>query len=292
MAFFAAATLFGASCVPQAKYDQLAQDCTSQSAKADRDQKAAAAEMAELKRTLREAETASQVRDEKLSELTTANHNAQAQIDSAAAWNQQLRDELGRVGADVDKVQADRGVIAMALQEARARLDLLRRAQASAEARTALFRDLATKFAPLIAAQQLAVGSRDSRLTITIPSDLLFDGGHADVDPRGRGVVLQLAKALSAAPQRFQIAVHTDKSPAGGAFATRWDLSVARAGEIVKLLVVSGVREAALSAAGFADGDPLTPNDTAAARAKNRRVEITVRPDAEDLVVAPQWPPN
>ena len=95
----------------------------------------------------RAAEATTQERDANLSELsTTSAHNVQAQLDEATAINQQLRGELQRLGKDVDKILAERGTLAKALDDAKARLDELRKAQAAAESRTQLFRDLGRRF--------------------------------------------------------------------------------------------------------------------------------------------------
>ena len=88
---------------------------------------------------------------------TTTSHNVQAQLDEATAINQQLRGELERLGKDADKLLAERGTLSKALDDAKDRLDELRKAQAAAEARTQLFHDLAHRFKPLIDAGQLRI---------------------------------------------------------------------------------------------------------------------------------------
>src|SRR5450432_3527126 len=88
--------------------------------------------------------------DREVADATKAQADADAkQKDAAAqiqALQQQLRGELERLGKDVDKVLADRGTLAKALDDAKSRLDELRKAQAAAESRTLLFRDFGQRF--------------------------------------------------------------------------------------------------------------------------------------------------
>jgi chemotaxis protein MotB len=56
----------------------------------------------------------------------------------------------------------------------------------------------------------------------------------------------------------------------------------------VKLLIAQGDAPKALSAAGYGEFDPVATNDTADGRAKNRRIEITLQPNLDELVGAPQ----
>jgi chemotaxis protein MotB len=100
----------------------------------------------------------------------------------------------------------------------------------------------------------------------------------------------QVARVLATIPGRaFQVAGHTDNVPIDSArFPSNWELSTARAVEVVKLLVSQGVGPKTLSAAGYGEFDPVASNDAPDGRAKNRRIEITLQPNLDELVVAPQ----
>jgi len=68
---------------------------------------------------------------------------------------------------------------------------------------------------------------------------------------------------------------HTDRRPINTfAFPSNWELSTARATEVVKFLIDQGVPPERLAAAGFADQQPLDPADTEAAYERNRRIEL------------------
>jgi len=107
-------------------FDQCVSDAASYKAATDQKQKQDAASIVDLQARLVAAESATQDRDSKLSDLSTSAHNLQAQLDEATAINQQLRGALERLGKDVDKILVDKGTLAKALDDAKARLEELR----------------------------------------------------------------------------------------------------------------------------------------------------------------------
>jgi chemotaxis protein MotB len=261
-------------------------------AAADAKQRDDAAQLLALQERLTAAESATQDRDTKLSELSTSAHNLQAQLDEATAINQQLRGELQRLGKDVDKVLAERGTLAKALDDAKARLEELRKAQAAAEARAALFRDFAQRFKPLTDAGQLVVEARRGQLVMVVTGDLLFEPGKADIRSAGKGVLMEVARALqssggaAAAPRRFLVTDHVDDEapPKGHKARSPWDLTAVRAAAVVEYLVSLGVPAGALVAAGAAASDPRVAGSKPEDRAKNRRLEIALLPGVDDAL--------
>jgi chemotaxis protein MotB len=281
-----------AACVPKNKYDALLADSQSAHAQlvasAERE-KAQEAEIAKLRQDLADADTQTQQRDQKLSDLTTSDHNVQAQLDEATAINAKLRGELERLGKNVDSMLQEKGTLSKALDDARTRLEELRKAQAAAEARAQLFQQFMQKFKKMIDAGQLKVATRAGRLVIQLPNDVLFDSGQTAIKPAGKEALTQVGKVLATVHGRsFQVAGHTDTVPIQTArFPSNWELSTARAVEVVKLLLAQGVAAQALSAAGYGEFDPVGGNDTADGKAKNRRIEITLQPNLDELVAAP-----
>jgi len=281
------------ACVEKAKYDAAiadAQTAHAQLTAGAAREKAQDDEIAKLKQDLANAESQTQDRDQKLSDLSTADHNLQAQLDEATAINAKLRGELERLGKNVDSMLKEKGTLAKALDDAKTRLDELRKAQAAAEARAQLFQQFVQKLKKMIDAGQLKVATRAGRLVIQLPNDVLFDSGQTAIKPSGKEALGQLAKVLVSVHGRtFQVAGHTDNVPIQTArFPSNWELSTARAVEVVKLLVAQGVDGHELSAAGYGEFDPIAGNDTADGRAKNRRIEITLQPNLDELVAAPE----
>jgi chemotaxis protein MotB len=294
--FLAAAASIGSAsslgCVSKIIYDREVASAAKAQADADAKQKDDASQIQTLQQQISAAEATTQDRDSKLSELSTTSHNLQAQLDEATAINQQLRGELERLGKDVDKILADRGTLAKALDDAKTRLDELRKAQAAAETRTQLFQDLGRRFQALVNAGQLRVESRGNRLVVNVKGDLLFDAGHAELRSAGKGALMEIARALETAPpgsaRRFLVTASVDDEPVKSKrFESSWELTTARAVTVVKYLVSLGVPASSLSAAGAGSFDPLGPNDSTEARARNRRVEIGLLPGSEDPAAPP-----
>jgi chemotaxis protein MotB len=188
-------------CVPKTRYDKLVAESTQAKLDADAKQKETDARVADLEQQLTAVQASLQDRDAKLSDLSTQNHNVQAALDEQTAMNEQLRDELGRLGKDVDKILADKGTLAKALDDAKARLDELRKAQAAGEARAALFKDFERRFKPLIDGGQLRIDTRRGELVMSVPSDYLFDPGHSELRAAGKGILMQVARTLTLASQ-------------------------------------------------------------------------------------------
>ena len=282
-----------AACVPQTKYDLLAKDARQGHDDAQRwatDDAAARREIARLNEGLNAASQLAAQRDQSLADAQGKTHDIQSKLDDAIAENEQLRKELTRLGKNADTLLAEKGSLANALAEAKARLEELRKAQAAADARAALFKQLALKFQKMIDAGQLKVALRNGRMVIQLANDVLFDSGQTDIKPTGQQALGQVASILKTIGDRhFQVAGHTDNVPIQtAAFRSNWELSTRRAVEVVHFLVAQGVASAMLSAAGYGEFDPIAANDTVANRGKNRRIEISLQPNIDELVAVPE----
>lgn len=270
-------------------YDQCVTDAAGYRAAAEAKQKEDAAAALALQERLTAAESATQDRDSKLADLSTSAHNMQAQLDEATAINQQLRGELQRLGKDVDKILADKGTLSKALDDAKARLDELRKAQAAAEARVMLFKDFGQRFKALVDAGQLRIEQRRGQLVLEVTGDLLFEPGHAEVRTAGKGVLLEVARALqtaSPATRRFLVTDHVDEeAPSKARHAkSALELTAERAVAVVELFASVGVPAGSLTAAAAGSSDPLVANDSAADRARNRRLEIALLPGPDEAL--------
>jgi chemotaxis protein MotB len=280
------------ACVTKDKYESAVQDAQKAQAAlaaAQDQQKAKEAEIAALRQSLTDAQGQMQERDQKLSDLSTSDHNLQAQLDEATAINAKMRAELERLGKNVDQMLQDKGTLSKALDDAKSRLEELRKAQAAAEARAQLFQQFVQKFKKMIDAGQLKIATRNGRLVLQLPNDVLFDSGQTLIKPAGKDALVQIAQVLKTVTGRkFQVAGDTDNVPIQTPrFPSNWELSTARAVEVVKLLIAQNVDPRSLSAAGYGEFDPMASNDGSDGRAKNRRIEISLQPNLDELVAAP-----
>ncbi len=284
--------LASVGCVSKGKYDEALSESGRLRERIQADSKADAArakELARVRHDLAVARSASVDLDERLALTQDTSASRKHELDDATALNASLRSELERLGKDVDKLLADRGALGSALDDAKRRLDELRRAQTAAEARAALFRSLALKLKKMIDARELSIVLRNGRMVLVLPNDVLFDSGKAQLKPAGKRALEQVAAALVTIRDRdFQVAGHTDNEPIRvSGYASNWQLSSARALAVVSLLESSGVSPEHLSAAGYAEFDPVADNATVDGKAKNRRIEITLQPAIDELVAVP-----
>jgi outer membrane protein OmpA-like peptidoglycan-associated protein len=105
---------------------------------------------------------------------------------------------------------------------------------------------------------------------------ILFQRASADLDRRSQATIAALARAANKCPEyRVEIEGHTD---AEGTVERNKNLSERRARAVLERLEAAGVNPARLTAVGYGEQRPIAPNDTAENRAKNRRIEFTVRP--------------
>jgi type VI secretion system protein ImpK len=111
---------------------------------------------------------------------------------------------------------------------------------------------------------------------VTIGGDGLFASGSAEVRREIAPLLMAIADALNQVPGQVTVTGHTDNVPIRSLrYPSNWVLSEARA-DAVRQILASRVAPDRLTAQGAADTQPVAPNDTAANRALNRRVEITL----------------
>lgn len=127
------------------------------------------------------------------------------------------------------------------------------------------------------------IDERGLRIRFTDP--LLFDLGKADLRPESVAVLRMVADSLSTLSNRIEVQGHTDNIPISTSyFRSNWDLSTARACEVLRFLIQEGgIDPGRLSAAGYGEYKPIAPNDSKENRSKNRRVELLVLNDEESL---------
>jgi chemotaxis protein MotB len=120
---------------------------------------------------------------------------------------------------------------------------------------------------------------------ISIADKLLFKSGSFVVTEKAKGVLEKVAKVINDKPDfEAMIEGHTDsRSYSNGVLVDNWDLSVKRSTSVIRILQGMGVNPAQLIAAGRSSYVPLTDNDTAMSRSKNRRTRVVVLPKIDQF---------
>ena len=133
----------------------------------------------------------------------------------------------------------------------------------------------------------LTVNVKNGKVYVSLAEQLLFASGSTDVDAKGVSALQQLAKAVK--DQRdihIMVEGHTDNVPISKKsqyMNDNWDLSVMRATSITKILTKAGVAPNQITAAGKGEFVPLAANTTPQNKQKNRRTEIIITPNLDEL---------
>lgn len=134
---------------------------------------------------------------------------------------------------------------------------------------------------------ELSMEIRDGKVYVSMSDQLLFKSGSTAVEPKGVEALKVLADVLNKNPD-IQILVegHTDNVPIKTAiFKDNWDLSVARATSITRLLNEKyAVTATRMTASGRGEYFPKAANDTQEGKAKNRRTEIILSPKLDEIM--------
>lgn len=130
--------------------------------------------------------------------------------------------------------------------------------------------------------QEKLVGVRlemeERGLIIRFAEQVFFDLGEAVLKPEAIRILEKLSGTLRELPNALRVEGHTDNWPIQTSrFPSNWELSVYRATNVVRHLIENENFDASkLSAAGYSEYRPVSPNDTAQNRALNRRVDIVI----------------
>lgn len=201
-----------------------------------------------------------------------------AHVQALSTKNTELMDRLNLAGAE-------KGSLSASLAEKERALEELRVRERQAQERLKTFQQMLDKFKAMIETGKLRVRVVRGRMVVELSENILFDSGKAALKREGEEALGQVADVLKSISNRdFQIAGHTDNIPIKSAkFPSNWELSTARAVEVTKFLAEKGVDPARLSAAGYADTQPVASNAEAEGRRQNRRIEIVLMPNLDEL---------
>jgi chemotaxis protein MotB len=141
-----------------------------------------------------------------------------------------------------------------------------------------LHKKIAARLAQPIAEKRVDI-ERDRRgIVISIRESGSFSVGSADLSSEARALLTELGDVLSGVGNQVRVEGHTDNTPIHTArFASNWELSTARATNVIAFLLDhTQVRADHLSASGYAEHHPHADNSSDANRTRNRRVDIVI----------------
>lgn len=127
--------------------------------------------------------------------------------------------------------------------------------------------------------EAIKVEVTEKGIAIKVSDPILFDIGKADIKPHFAGMLSEIFRIIDKVPDNeIRVEGHTDNTPIHTReFPSNWELSTARAVNVIKFLhTKGGIHPSRLSAVGYGEYRPVSPNTTLENRQKNRRIEIYV----------------
>lgn len=225
------------------------------------------------------------------------------QLEEANSANSALRQDQLRAAADIarlEKILSERSAsTGAAMSEMRRTIDRLeeeKRAltarleeeQLARQARLAemksTYDQLVEKMESEIERGEITISELQGQLTVNLVERILFDSGQADLKKAGIQVLHRVGDILKeVADKEIRVEGHTDNIPVSPrlkqTFASNWELSTARATNVVHFLQQhKGIPGGRLSVGGYGPYQPIASNQTAAGRAQNRRIQIVLVP--------------
>lgn len=143
---------------------------------------------------------------------------------------------------------------------------------------------LAQKLEDQIRSGEIEIEARGRKIIIRIRERGSFKSGSAEMADDYYNVMDEISKVLKQKPGKIEVQGHSDNIPIKTArFRSNWELSSARAVSVAHALMKGGgINEQRFAVSGYADTEPLAPNNSEANRARNRRVEIVIKQGLDD----------
>jgi chemotaxis protein MotB len=212
-------------------------------------------------------------------EKTAADCNA-----TLAKQTQDMKSTLDTTSKSAKTLEQQNQELMSNLNATKSELDQLRVLRAETEKRVAAIEDIQKQFARMINTGDLKVTSRRGSLVLSLPAEVLFPSGVAELSKDGEIKVIEVGLTLKKFPdRRFLVVGHSDNQPLkNSTFKDNWELSTARALNVTRTLVKAGMSPKNLVPAGVGEFDPIAKE-----RAKNRRIEIALLPAIEELPPLP-----
>jgi chemotaxis protein MotB len=179
-----------------------------------------------------------------------------------------------------DKLEADKNQEITNLQKEKAALEQQKTAlETTSQQNQAQYDALVKKLSTEVQQGQLQVRQYQNMLSVDVAEQIFFNSGHADLKNSGKAVLKKVGEALKSYDNKIiRVVGYTDNVPIAKAiqnvYPTNWELSVARATNVVRYLQDVGVPPERMVASGRGEYAPVASNDTPEGRQKNRRIEI------------------
>jgi chemotaxis protein MotB len=226
--------------------------------------------------------------DELNARFTTAIAGNRSENQKLLQELQAARDNLNRREGEVNEKQKELDRLLAEFREKEKRVNELQAILDKKEAELRSLRDKVMAALTGFTNKGLTVYTKDGKVYVSMDEKLLFASGSWDVGNEGKEAIREVAKVLAQNTDiNIMVEGHTDNLAMRGKGDVKdnLDLSVMRATAITRVLLENkGVAASRVTSAGRGEWMPIAKNDTPENRAKNRRSEIILTPNLDDLM--------
>ncbi|MDH4099442.1 MAG: OmpA family protein [Nitrospirota bacterium] len=153
--------------------------------------------------------------------------------------------------------------------------------------------DLSATLSKEISSGNIKISQGPEGITISVADSLLFEPEQAELSPAAEELLKKVAALLSPLTGEVVVEGHTDNIPVQTTrFPSNWELSSARAVNVVKNIINGGIAPGRLSAVGFGEFRPRVPNDPLKGAPENRRIDILIRNTVPKPVIQSEAKPS
>lgn len=215
------------------------------------------------------------------------------QYDALLAKNEKLQEENDALKGRLDSQGEESEKLSDALREYKERAELMEQLKRRFEN----LREKLNKLTDL----GLQISIRKNRMVISLPGDVLFSSGKDELSEKGTAILGEVADVIRSdadlASRHYQVAGHTDSARLKNEetiekFHDNWGLSLMRARRVLLFLISKPTKEEGggglnpkkWSASGYGPMDPVATNGSPRGRQKNRRVELILMPNVEEML--------
>ena len=209
-------------------------------------------------------------------------------LDQARSRTSELEQQVSAKSKVLTKVKTERVTMESRIDELEIRDRELSDAVAEKDKELArlkaTYSEMESKLTQEIKNGEIRLTQIGEKLSVELVDKILFDSGDAKISPRGEEVLMRVGQVLGQIKDRqIQVSGHTDNLPISknltAQFPTNWELSVARATNVVRFLgEKAGVPEQLMIISGHGPHKPVATNSTPVGRSRNRRIEILLTP--------------
>ena len=288
LALLIAGFIFFTGCVPTKKFNESQYALSS----ARYDSAKLATKVAELQATLAQANQLAASQQQRIDSLSQQMENQRQQI---GALTQQVTDLKGKNNELIADAATRQSLLSKSRQDLINQQAKLEHLQALMDKQKKAIEEIRKKMTDALVgfkSNELSVAIKNGKVYVSLQENLLFPSGSAVVNPKGKEALGKLADVLNLNPDiTVDIEGHTDSIPIRGKYQDNWDLSLARAASIVRILTTDyKVEPTRIVASGHSQYDPVQSNSNPEGRALNRRTDIILSPKLDELYKLLQTP--